>query len=153
MALVVKNLSANEGNISNTGLIPGSQRSPGGGHGNPLQYSCLENPTDRGAWWATVYRVAKSGTWLKRLSPHACITDLQCCDSLGGQQRDSVIHICVLILPQKPLPSMLPHNTEQSSVCYTAGPCWLSILNTAECTCPSQTPKVFLPHIILPWKP
>ena len=38
-------------------LIPGSERSPGGGHGNPLQYSCLENPTDRGAWWATLHGV------------------------------------------------------------------------------------------------
>ena len=44
------------------GLIPGSGRSPGGGHGNPLQYSCLENPMDRGAWWATVHGVAKSWT-------------------------------------------------------------------------------------------
>ena len=43
-------------------------RSPGGGNGNPLQYSCLENPTDRGAWWATVYRVTKSWTWLKQLN-------------------------------------------------------------------------------------
>ena len=50
------------------GLIPGSERSPGGGHSNPLQYSCLENPMDRRAWWATVHRVAKSQTWLKWLS-------------------------------------------------------------------------------------
>ena len=48
-------------------------RSPGGGHGNPLQYSCLENPMDRGAWWSTVHRVAKSQTRLKRLSMHACV--------------------------------------------------------------------------------
>ena len=47
---------------------PGLGRSPGGGNGNPLQYSCLENPMDRGAWWATVHRVAKSQTQLKRLS-------------------------------------------------------------------------------------
>ena len=44
------------------GSIPGLGRSPGGGHGNQLQYSCLENPIDRGAWWATVHRVAESGT-------------------------------------------------------------------------------------------
>ena len=50
---------------------PGSGRSPGGGHGNPLQYSCLENPMDRGAWWATVHRVAQSQTELKQLSRHA----------------------------------------------------------------------------------
>ena len=54
--------------------IPGLGRSPGGGHGNPLQYSCLENPMDRGAWWSTVHRVAKNWTWLKWLSTHACPT-------------------------------------------------------------------------------
>ena len=53
---VVKNLPASVGDM---GLIPGLGRSPGEGNGNPLQYSCLENPMDRGAWWATVYRVAK----------------------------------------------------------------------------------------------
>ena len=47
-------------NTENLGLIPGSGRSPGGGNGNPLQYSCLENPMDRGAWWATIHGVAKS---------------------------------------------------------------------------------------------
>ena len=56
---VVKNLSANAGD---TGLIPGSGRSPGGGHGNPLQYSCLENPMDRGAKWATVHGVTENWT-------------------------------------------------------------------------------------------
>ena len=50
MALVVKNLPANAGAIRDAGLIPGSGRSPEGGHGNPLQNSCLENPKDRGAW-------------------------------------------------------------------------------------------------------
>ena len=50
----------------------GSQRSPEGGHGNPLQYSCLENPMDRGAWWAAVRGAAKSQTRLKRLSMQAC---------------------------------------------------------------------------------
>ena len=44
-------------NAGNLGLIPGSERSPGEGNGTPLQYSCLENPMDRGAWWATVYGV------------------------------------------------------------------------------------------------
>ena len=52
------------------GLIPGLERSHGGGHGNPLQYSCLENPMDRGAWRAIVHVVAKSGTRLKQLSTH-----------------------------------------------------------------------------------
>ena len=62
VVLVVKNLPANAGDIRDVGLIPESGRSPGGGHGNPLQYSCLENPMDRGAWWASVPRVAKSWT-------------------------------------------------------------------------------------------
>ena len=54
-----------------TGLIPGSGRSPRGGHSNPLQYSWLENATDREVWWAIVHRVAKNQTGLKRLSVHA----------------------------------------------------------------------------------
>ena len=53
--------------------VPGSGRSPGGGNGNPLQYSCLENPMDRGAWQATVHTVAKSRTQLKRVSMHTHI--------------------------------------------------------------------------------
>ena len=65
MALLVKNLPANAGDEGDVRLIPGSGRSPGGGHGNPLQYFHLENPVDRGAWWATVHRVAKNRTWLK----------------------------------------------------------------------------------------
>ena len=68
VVLLVKNLPANLGDIRDMGLIPVSERSPEGGHSNPLQYFCLENPMDRGAWWATVHRVAKSQTWLKRLS-------------------------------------------------------------------------------------
>jgi len=57
---MVNNLPASAGNITDTGSIPGSRRNPEGGHSNPLQYSCLENSMDRGAWWATVHRVAKS---------------------------------------------------------------------------------------------
>ena len=58
-----------------------------------------------------------------------------------GQQRDSVIHVS--ILSQTSLPSRLPHNTEQSSLCYTVGPCWFSILNMAVCAC---QPKLPSPH-------
>ena len=55
----VKNLPADVGDSRDAGLIPGSGRSLGGEHRNPLQYSCLENPMDRGAWWATSHRVTK----------------------------------------------------------------------------------------------
>ena len=60
--LVVKNPPTNAGDIRDVGSIPGSGRAPGGGHGNPFQYSCLQNPMDRGAWQATVQRVAQSQT-------------------------------------------------------------------------------------------
>ena len=60
--LLVKNLPANAGDIRDAGLIPGLGRSPGGEYGNPFQYSCLENPMDRGAWQSIVHRVTKSRT-------------------------------------------------------------------------------------------
>jgi len=72
VAVLVKNPSSNAWDIRDMGLIPGLGRSSGGGHGNPLQYSCLENAMDRGAWWATVHRVTQSQTWLKHLSTYAC---------------------------------------------------------------------------------
>ena len=68
MLLVVKNSPTNVGEVRDLGLIPGSGRSPGGGHGNPLQYSCLENFMDRGAWQSTVHGIANSQTRQKRLS-------------------------------------------------------------------------------------
>ena len=71
VALVVKNLPATAGVVRDTGLIPGSGRTPGGGHGNPLQYSCLEKPMVRGAWQHAVHRVTQSQTRLKLLSMHA----------------------------------------------------------------------------------
>ena len=57
---MVKNPSANAGDVGDVGSLPGSGRSPGGGHGNPLQYSCLENAMNRGAWWTTIHVVAES---------------------------------------------------------------------------------------------
>ena len=66
--LVVKNLPASAGDARDMGSIPGSGRSPGEEHDNPLQYSCLENPMDRGTWRATVHGVTRSWTRLKRLS-------------------------------------------------------------------------------------
>ena len=62
MAQWYKKLPASAGDAGHTGLIPGPERSPGGGNGNPLQYSSLENAMDGGAWWATVHRVTESRT-------------------------------------------------------------------------------------------
>ena len=76
MALVVENLPASAGVVRDVGSVSGLGRSPGGGHSNPLQHSCLENPMDRGAWWATSHSVCKSWTWLKQLSMHAYIVIL-----------------------------------------------------------------------------
>ena len=69
--LVVESLPVNAGDIRDLGSVPELGRSLRGGHDNPLQYSCLENPKDRGSWWATVHGVTKSQTGLKQLSMHA----------------------------------------------------------------------------------
>ena len=68
VALVVENPPATAGDARAAGSIPGRERSPGGGRGNPLQYSRLEHLMDRGAWWVTVHSVVKSRTQLKQLS-------------------------------------------------------------------------------------
>ena len=89
------------------GLIPELERSPGGGHGNPLQYSCLKNPMDRGAWWATDHRVPKSWTRLKRLSMQARVTragravrDVEnCCVGWAWKaEEDVVLHLMDLLV-------------------------------------------------------
>ena len=71
---MVKNPPANPGVARDVDSVPESGRSPGGGNGNPLQYSYQNNPTDRGAWWATVHRVAESQAGLRQLSTaqHSC---------------------------------------------------------------------------------
>ena len=73
MALVVNNPPATEEGVRDVDSIPWEElgRSPRGSHGNPLQYSCLENPMDRGAWRATIHKVTQSQTPLKQLSMHA----------------------------------------------------------------------------------
>ena len=101
VVLVVKNLPANTGELRDMGSIPRTRRSPGGGHGNPLQYSCLENAMDRGAWQDTVHRVTQSQTWLKRLSTHthglrtwdSCLW-LRKNHSTGPGQRLDVFYPC-----------------------------------------------------------
>ena len=130
-SLVVKNLPANEGDIRYVGSIPGSGKVPGAGHVNPLQYSCLENAMDRGAWRATVPRVAKSQRWLKRLSTcmHSWFTVLFIS---ALQQSDSIIHV------YKHFFHFLFHygssqDIEHSSSCCTVGPCCSFILHIIAC--------------------
>ena len=79
LPLVVKNLPAYAREARDEGSIPGSGRSPGGGNGNPLQYSCVGNPMDRGVWGATVHGVAKSQT---QLSTHTQVQLLQSTNSM-----------------------------------------------------------------------
>ena len=107
---VVKNPPANAGY---PGLIPGSGRSPGEGNGNLLQYSCLENPVDRGTWWATVHRVAKIWIWL---SSWACTHIYIYIDILIYSLFHILFH-CGLL-----------QDIEYSFLCYTIGTFWLSFL-------------------------
>ena len=82
-----KESTCSSGDLGDAGLIPGLRRSSVGGNGHPLQYSCLENPMDRGAWRATVHRVTKSWTWLKQLSTHMG-EETQTC--FGNNKRYSI---------------------------------------------------------------
>ena len=86
---MVKSPPVNAGDVKDTGSNTELERFPGGGHDNPFQYSCLENPTDRGAWWATVYRVTKSWTWLKRVNVHTRILVTAKCGSEGKARAPS----------------------------------------------------------------
>ena len=92
---MVKNPPANAGDLRDLGSIPGSGRSPEGGHGNPLQYSCLENPMDRGGWQATAHEMAKSQTPLSDLHFHFTLMTYQAARAVkpllanAGDARDS----------------------------------------------------------------
>ena len=160
---VVQNLPANAGDARNVGTIPGSGRYPGEGNGNPLQDSCLEKSMDRGAWRVTVHGVTKTEQLNNSNALNIYSLLYQAGDPFvllffffnflfyigiqpinnivivsGEHQRDSAICIHVSILPLTPPLSRLLHNIEQSSLCYTVGPCWLSILNIAVWTRPNN---------------
>ena len=83
VALEVKNPPVKAGEIRGAGSIPGPGRSCGRGHDNPLQFSCLENPTDRGTWWATIHSVTKSWTLLSDLA-HLVSGVVRAGETLGG---------------------------------------------------------------------
>ena len=87
LVLVVKNPPTNARDVRDTGSIPELGGSPGGGHDNPLQHSCLENPTDRGAWRATAHGVAKSRTGWKHPSTHALGTKIPQAAQHSQKQR------------------------------------------------------------------
>ena len=99
---MVKYMAASAGDTRDVGLIPGLGRSPGGWHGNPLQYSCLENPKDREAWQATVHGVAESQTQLKRLSTHVrtqcAITDIFILILEFGFLYESLLFVTVVFI-------------------------------------------------------
>jgi len=109
MALVVKIPPANAGDIKDLGFIPGWGRSPGGGNGNLIQYSCLENPMDRGAWW-----VSKSQTWLKWL--HACMVLLMGPPSWLGTWRWEILGSCYFYLKHSTILPVLYHAKQTHSV-------------------------------------
>ena len=93
---MVKNSLAGAGDIRDKGSIPGLGKSPGGGHGNSLQYSCLENPMGRGAWQAMVYMVLQIRTGLKQLSRHTCMSLLggSVVKNLAANAGDMVPSLC-----------------------------------------------------------
>ena len=127
VALVVKNPPANAGDIRDMSSISELGRSPGGGHGNPLQYSCLENPMDRGAWWATIHRVAKSWIGMRQLSTHIYL-----CICLSVYiyffLESFPLQVSVILYIYIYFHYILFRNIEYISMCSTVGPWWLSIL-------------------------
>ena len=112
VVLVVKNPPTNAVDISNTGSIPGSERSPGERNGNPIQYSCLENPMDRGAWWATVHGVTKSQTWLRNLASKPASKEW------GHHRFTAWKHINTMYIHSVP-PSSIKLKLVLSSNCYS----------------------------------
>ena len=118
VALVVKNSPTNAEDVRDACLIPGLGRFPGGGNSIPLQYSCLENPMDRGNWWTTVRRVAKIWTWLKQLSTYTYI--------------HTCIHICTYPITQQLQSSAFIPNKWKLCCCLVAK--WVAISSSRGLT-------------------
>ena len=121
LALVVKNPVAKAGDIRDTGSIPGLGRSPGWGHGNPLQYSCLENPMDRGAQQDIVHGVTKSQTWLKQLS-------------MQSVKLNWLWYILQVVQPS-PLPSFITQSRVPSALTPHCLPPAINNLPSYPCNC------------------
>ena len=117
VALVVKNLPANVGDIR-LGSIPGWGRSARRGNGNPVQYSCLENPMDTGAWWVTVHGVAKSRTQLKRMSIHAHVWEGAGFCKSWEKGRTAALSLCLLKLHPTGKLTSLQSSSCRISTCF-----------------------------------
>ena len=116
---MVKNLPTNAGDIKDAGSIPELGRAPAGGHGNPLQYSCLENPMDRGAWQAIVQRVKKSRTWLKGLNMHTLSPgSRKACWGGGGCLGPMIERLVVHILT-------IGEKVRREKMCEVRQGCWV----------------------------
>ena len=145
VALVVNNLPVNAGDKRDSGSIPGLGRSPGGGHGNPLQYSCLENPMDRGAWWATVHGVAKIQTWLKQLSMHTCklrAASLSVAIHSDRASSDCALPLCKI---EPPLCRTAQTPDEEICLCALMPPQELCLVGPYSCAHTTQLVVLFLP--------
>ena len=131
VALVVKNPPANAGDIRDQGLIPGLERSPAGGNSNPFQYSCLENPMDRGLWLETVHSIAKSRT-----------SDLAHTDALGQLTYDSgSMYFWVKIYVTESYREKVLWVICRSSVTQSCLTLQLHGLQLARLPCPSPAPR------------
>ena len=125
-------------------------RFPGGGHGNPLQYSCLQNPMDRGAWRATVHRVTKSWTWLKLLSTHmhVCILWGQRMYKLPAAAAAKSLQSCPTLCdpidgspPGFPVPGILQARIlEWVAISFSNAWKWKVKVKSLSCVWPSATP-------------
>ena len=115
VAPVVKNLPANARDARDEGLILGSGRPPGGGHGNPLQYSCLKNPVDRDAWWATIYGV-KELDWRDLACTHTMWWYREVVPTAGHRAR-----VLTTESPRVPCPSCKGGHRKKTAVCKPGG--------------------------------
>ena len=135
---MVKNPPANAGDINDVGLIPEFRQSLGGSHGNPLQYSCLENPMDRGAWWPTVHGITKSQTQLKWLSTQ----------TLFAISSVSSVYLSLLIF--LPIILILACGSSSSAFCIMFSACNLN--KQGDNIQPCYTPLPILNQSVFPCK-
>ena len=153
---MVKNLPASAGDLRDAGSVPGWGRSPGGGHGNPLQHSHLENSMNRGAWWATAHEVTKSQT---RLSDFASLIS---CSLISSGVICVVPGISPLSLPeteqssvamsQCDYPSICPRTPGLLTTCFAYGRSRLELPGHRITCCPAPESSMPKPSLAQPWQ-